>query len=117
MSYSNKIHYARREWLNFPGKVGDASISVVIDEHSYGGSTPTLGGNVEIRDCVRKITLELDFRGDTSDAEGGDYDNTLHKLDKMISVLTETREKVQELRSRAEKLERERKENKEDDDD
>jgi len=98
MSYDNeKIVFFRREFLNSAGYHSIAAIHAEVNDYNENGIPDFRYGRFQvipptsiltISDCDRHITLELGFRSDE------EQDNNLHKLDTLISVLTEMRAAV-----------------------
>lgn len=78
----NETRWCDRAFLNGPDYHSDSSIhySVTVDE-KYGG----LEGCIHVRDCDKKIHLELD--GENED----DFENTEDKIDTMIKILKEAK--------------------------
>jgi ribosomal protein S15P/S13E len=79
-----KIHY-RADFLNLPYHHAQANIlSQVHHSSNYGW----VEGTIKISDCDKTITLYLDF-GDEEQ-----YANSMHKINTMISHLSELRANI-----------------------
>ncbi|MCA1799746.1 MAG: hypothetical protein LC650_00445 [Actinobacteria bacterium] len=85
MNLVGRHSYIRREFLNREGHHTLASILATILASKKEVKT-WMDAEIVITDCYRAITLEFD----AYDKE--DYENSVEKLDKLISTLTEFRE-------------------------
>lgn len=95
-SKQNNLSWARNAMLNKPGFHSVAAISAEISYHTATKDEHWTGvhGNLHISDCSRVICVDLDATtasGKTEDLVR-EIENTQHKLDTLISVLTEARE-------------------------
>ena len=101
----NKIIFSKREFLNLPGHHSMANI--VTDIKKYNGDEEKgerwIDIHVGIADCNRSISLAFDYE----DKEG--RENSLHKVDTLINVLTEFREALEKEMKYQNRLERRRK--------
>lgn len=82
-----------REWLNLEGHHGNAYITATVpevpeDRQLDGYWLPYIsGGSIDIADCNRRISLSFDIGDDD-----GATENSLYKLDLLLSTLQEFRE-------------------------
>ena len=83
------VIFSRKEFLNLDGHESTAGIVAYITKSKIWGNNKDefdrdIDIVLDISDCNRKISLDLNLRGD----EYGD-DNTLYKLRALIDVLTD----------------------------
>jgi len=84
MKDKRKLLHAKKVFLNKDGYHSDANIATKIEvcereQSSY------IDAYVSIKDCSYKVTLSIDLYSK------GDYNNTIYKLDKLISELSRFR--------------------------
>src|SRR5690606_13816102 len=91
----NSLNWARNAMLNKPGFHSVAAISVEISYHTAAKGEHWTGvhGSLHISDCSRVISIDLDATARSGKLEKLllEIDNTQHKLDTLISVLTEAK--------------------------
>lgn len=97
----------RREFLNNEGFYAGAYIIAKVEDTSGKRQTEDKevrpSASLEIADCSKSIYLEIDVGGEWGT-------NTVHKLDKLIEVLEETREAVIEENELSDRRREERRE-------
>ncbi len=99
------VIFERKEFLNLPGHNGMANIVAQITKNQW-NSDDELYRNLELKldfaDCDRKVSMDLGYHNDY------DRENTLHKVDTMIDVLSEFREVLEKELKYQKRLERKR---------
>ena len=95
-----KMRYANKQFLSNDPQDADESGSMVCalttdlysDLYRHSAEKPTVDGSVQVRDCYGKpVTLDFTVRSDNG------LVRRLAKLDRMIEMLTEMREKLPEF--------------------
>lgn len=85
-----KYKYYKREFLNKPKYHTIAFILASIEKSD--GCYREYDCELSIGDCSRIINLDLDL------CSNEDYKNSMYKLDKLINILSEFRDKFKESR-------------------
>lgn len=106
MENKDKVIFNKREFLNLPGHHSMANIVASIVKYRDGGD-PEKGERwidiqLGIADCSRTITLSIDHESKE------DRENALHKVDTLISTLSEFREALEKELKYQNRLEKRR---------
>src|SRR5690606_34568437 len=101
-SKQNSLNWARNAMLNKPGFHSVAAISVEIS-YEKGDYCTGVYGSLHLSDCSRVISIDLDATARSGKLEKLllEIDNTQHKLDTLISVLTEAKKFFNKAKERA----------------
>jgi len=89
--------YNKRSFLNKPGYHSNAVIVTDISDCRKDGFSDPFWGHYKITDCENIVNIAIDL-GNVEE-----LNNTLHKLDKIISVTQAYRDKIQELKPKLKK--------------
>jgi len=84
----DKFNEGGRDFLNRPGFHEDASIAWILSVSSSG----YFNGSISFRDCSENICLELNVHNDEW------YDNSIDKIDKIITHLKEVKKQLPRAR-------------------
>ena len=96
------VFFSRKEFLNLPGQhsTGNIVAHIVKYDMNEEGDSQRVDLELYVSDCSRSISLDLGV-GDEYERE-----NTIHKLDTMIDVLTEMRDATKKVCKHQHRLEK-----------
>lgn len=87
-----KTIFIKRSFLNKPGYHSNATLLCDITDNRDDDYSDPFWGHYKITDCDNKVNLAIDF------ASVEELNNTLHKLDKIISITQSFRDAAAELK-------------------
>jgi len=98
------IIFSRKEFLNLAGQESMANIVChITKQHTQGDGSYYPDITLSVADCDRKVSMYLDLEDEY------DIENSMHKVDTLIDVLTEFRRELKKEATRQKRFKKKRK--------